>query len=212
MLKTSGLLHPDDRQDELKQVDVYKSHSKFMKTKVELLCMPPRATLQWVTCDARFRFIGWVQTLHVACLHRVEGTSARLSAAPFGCCMENKHLMLLNLIFLIFSCFFLFLCRACAPSWLCDGQALCLPTYLWWLTVQRESAQFLSAYSAPCLVTVRLEDEERVLVLFFVFFSIGSQARLAHSDSSSGRMRLNRGILYRSHVKKCSLLFQGECP
>uniref|UniRef100_A0A673AP09 ELKS/RAB6-interacting/CAST family member 2 n=1 Tax=Sphaeramia orbicularis TaxID=375764 RepID=A0A673AP09_9TELE len=35
MLKTSGLLHPDDRQDELKQVEVYKSHSKFMKTKVE---------------------------------------------------------------------------------------------------------------------------------------------------------------------------------
>uniref|UniRef100_A0AAV2LYY0 Acylamino-acid-releasing enzyme n=1 Tax=Knipowitschia caucasica TaxID=637954 RepID=A0AAV2LYY0_KNICA len=37
MLKTSGLLHPDDRQDELKQVDVYKSHSKFMKTKIEHL-------------------------------------------------------------------------------------------------------------------------------------------------------------------------------
>lgn len=37
MLKTSGLLHPDDRQDELKQVEVYKSHSKFMKTKVERL-------------------------------------------------------------------------------------------------------------------------------------------------------------------------------
>ncbi|XP_070695017.1 ERC protein 2-like [Pempheris klunzingeri] len=35
MLKTSGLLHPDDRQDELKQVEVYKSHSKFMKTKIE---------------------------------------------------------------------------------------------------------------------------------------------------------------------------------
>ncbi|XP_034028449.1 ERC protein 2 isoform X12 [Thalassophryne amazonica] len=33
MLKTSGLLHPDDRQHELKHVEVYKSHSKFMKTK-----------------------------------------------------------------------------------------------------------------------------------------------------------------------------------
>nr|XP_057939400.1 ERC protein 2-like [Doryrhamphus excisus] len=33
MLKTSSLLHPDDRQDELKQV--YKSHSKFMKSKIE---------------------------------------------------------------------------------------------------------------------------------------------------------------------------------
>ncbi|KAM3617334.1 uncharacterized protein V6R79_004965 [Siganus canaliculatus] len=37
MLKTGGLLHPDDRQDELKQVEVYKSHSKFMKTKIEQL-------------------------------------------------------------------------------------------------------------------------------------------------------------------------------
>ncbi|XP_065817330.1 ERC protein 2 isoform X3 [Labrus bergylta] len=37
MLRTSGLIHPDDRQDELKQVDVYKSHSKFMKTKIEQL-------------------------------------------------------------------------------------------------------------------------------------------------------------------------------
>uniref|UniRef100_A0A8C6TCW3 ELKS/RAB6-interacting/CAST family member 2 n=1 Tax=Neogobius melanostomus TaxID=47308 RepID=A0A8C6TCW3_9GOBI len=37
MLKTSGLLHPDDRQDDLKQVEVYKSHSKFMKTKIEHL-------------------------------------------------------------------------------------------------------------------------------------------------------------------------------
>ncbi|XP_069383366.1 ERC protein 2 isoform X3 [Paralichthys olivaceus] len=37
MLKTSGLLHPDDRQDEVKHVEVYKSHSKFMKTKIEQL-------------------------------------------------------------------------------------------------------------------------------------------------------------------------------
>ncbi|XP_059188268.1 ERC protein 2-like [Centropristis striata] len=37
MLKTSGLLNPDDRHDELKQVEVYKSHSKFMKTKIEQL-------------------------------------------------------------------------------------------------------------------------------------------------------------------------------
>ncbi|XP_061909781.1 ERC protein 2 isoform X3 [Entelurus aequoreus] len=37
MLKTSSLLHPDDRQDELKQVEVYKSHSKFTKSKIEQL-------------------------------------------------------------------------------------------------------------------------------------------------------------------------------
>ena len=35
MLKTGGTLHPDDRHDDLKQVEVYKSHSKFMKSKVE---------------------------------------------------------------------------------------------------------------------------------------------------------------------------------
>ncbi|XP_035864450.1 ERC protein 2-like isoform X3 [Sander lucioperca] len=37
MLKTSGLLHPDDRHNEIKHVEVYKSHSKFMKTKIEQL-------------------------------------------------------------------------------------------------------------------------------------------------------------------------------
>ncbi|XP_054901933.1 ERC protein 2-like [Poeciliopsis prolifica] len=37
MLKTTGLLHPDERQDELKQVEVYKSHSKFMKNKEQTL-------------------------------------------------------------------------------------------------------------------------------------------------------------------------------
>lgn len=35
MLKTGGLLHPDDRHEELKHAELYKSHSKFMKTKVE---------------------------------------------------------------------------------------------------------------------------------------------------------------------------------
>ncbi|RVE70646.1 hypothetical protein OJAV_G00066370 [Oryzias javanicus] len=37
MLKTSGVLHSEDRHDELKQVEVYKSHSKFMKSKIETL-------------------------------------------------------------------------------------------------------------------------------------------------------------------------------
>uniref|UniRef100_A0A3P8S805 ELKS/RAB6-interacting/CAST family member 2 n=1 Tax=Amphiprion percula TaxID=161767 RepID=A0A3P8S805_AMPPE len=48
MLKTSGLLHPDDRQDELKQVEVYKSHSKFMKTKVEYLVNLSEASAVWL--------------------------------------------------------------------------------------------------------------------------------------------------------------------
>ncbi|KAK5923770.1 hypothetical protein CgunFtcFv8_000709 [Champsocephalus gunnari] len=37
VLKTSGLLHPDERHDELKQLEVYKNHSKFMKTKEKAL-------------------------------------------------------------------------------------------------------------------------------------------------------------------------------
>nr|XP_040050278.1 ERC protein 2-like isoform X4 [Gasterosteus aculeatus aculeatus] len=48
MLKTSGLLHPYDRQDELKQVEVYKSHSKFMKSKGQALspCLSSTRTAQ----------------------------------------------------------------------------------------------------------------------------------------------------------------------
>ncbi|KAM8864329.1 ERC protein 2-like isoform 4-T5 [Spinachia spinachia] len=48
MLKTSGLLHPYDRQDELKQVEVYKSHHKFMKTKEQAVspCLSSSRTAQ----------------------------------------------------------------------------------------------------------------------------------------------------------------------
>ncbi|XP_041713032.1 ERC protein 2-like isoform X1 [Coregonus clupeaformis] len=35
LMKTSGLLHPGDRLDELKHMEVYKSHSKFMKKQVD---------------------------------------------------------------------------------------------------------------------------------------------------------------------------------
>lgn len=96
MLKTSGLLHPDDRQDELKQVDVYKSHSKFMKTKVELLCMPPRATLQ----SALHVFVASVVKKNLArcmlrvCIGHISVEGTRLSAAPLWRCMENKYLTL----------------------------------------------------------------------------------------------------------------------
>ncbi|XP_066499390.1 ERC protein 2 isoform X1 [Hoplias malabaricus] len=37
MLKTNGLLSTDDRDEELKQMEVYKSHSKFMKNKIDQL-------------------------------------------------------------------------------------------------------------------------------------------------------------------------------
>nr|XP_029508273.1 ERC protein 2-like [Oncorhynchus nerka] len=35
LMKTSGLLHPGERLDELKHMEVYKSHSKFMKKQVD---------------------------------------------------------------------------------------------------------------------------------------------------------------------------------
>uniref|UniRef100_A0A8C2YCA6 ELKS/RAB6-interacting/CAST family member 2 n=1 Tax=Coturnix japonica TaxID=93934 RepID=A0A8C2YCA6_COTJA len=34
MLKTNGVLNAEDREEEIKQIEVYKSHSKFMKNKV----------------------------------------------------------------------------------------------------------------------------------------------------------------------------------
>uniref|UniRef100_A0A8C9VB39 ELKS/RAB6-interacting/CAST family member 2 n=1 Tax=Scleropages formosus TaxID=113540 RepID=A0A8C9VB39_SCLFO len=37
MLKTNGLLNTEDREEEIKQMEVYKSHSKFMKNKVFFL-------------------------------------------------------------------------------------------------------------------------------------------------------------------------------
>ncbi|KAK1800052.1 hypothetical protein P4O66_006549, partial [Electrophorus voltai] len=38
MLKANGLLSTEDREEEIKQMEVYKNHSKFMKTKVRMLC------------------------------------------------------------------------------------------------------------------------------------------------------------------------------
>lgn len=35
MLKANGLLNTEDREEEIKQMEVYKNHSKFMKTKVD---------------------------------------------------------------------------------------------------------------------------------------------------------------------------------
>ncbi|XP_029098804.1 ERC protein 2 [Monodon monoceros] len=37
MLKANGVLNPEDREEEIKQIEVYKSHSKFMKTKIDQL-------------------------------------------------------------------------------------------------------------------------------------------------------------------------------
>lgn len=38
MLKANGLLNTEDREEEIKQMEVYKNHSKFMKTKVDTVC------------------------------------------------------------------------------------------------------------------------------------------------------------------------------
>lgn len=38
MLKANGLLNTEDREEEIKQMEVYKNHSKFMKTKVATVC------------------------------------------------------------------------------------------------------------------------------------------------------------------------------
>ncbi|XP_053723563.1 ERC protein 2 isoform X3 [Synchiropus splendidus] len=37
MLKANGLLNSEDREEEIKQMEVYKNHSKFMKTKIDQL-------------------------------------------------------------------------------------------------------------------------------------------------------------------------------
>ncbi|XP_074861484.1 ERC protein 2 [Carettochelys insculpta] len=37
MLKTNGVLNIEDRDEEIKQIEVYKSHSKFMKNKIDQL-------------------------------------------------------------------------------------------------------------------------------------------------------------------------------
>lgn len=37
MLKTNGVLNTEDREEEIKQIEVYKSHSKFMKNKVSCI-------------------------------------------------------------------------------------------------------------------------------------------------------------------------------
>ncbi|XP_058144269.1 ERC protein 2 isoform X2 [Dasypus novemcinctus] len=37
MLKANGVLSTEDREEEIKQIEVYKSHSKFMKTKIDQL-------------------------------------------------------------------------------------------------------------------------------------------------------------------------------
>ena len=36
MLKSNGLLSCEERQEEMKQMEVYRSHTKFMKNKVRI--------------------------------------------------------------------------------------------------------------------------------------------------------------------------------
>lgn len=59
MLKSSGLLQPDGQQGELKlEAESYKSHSRFMKTKVD-------PADQWQAT----RLAGWLAGCLPACFH-----------------------------------------------------------------------------------------------------------------------------------------------
>ncbi|XP_060787675.1 ERC protein 2 isoform X10 [Neoarius graeffei] len=51
MLKTNGLLNMDNRDERLKQIDVYKNHSKFMKSKDRFNSPVSLATHQVTTCS-----------------------------------------------------------------------------------------------------------------------------------------------------------------
>lgn len=39
MLKSNGALSTEEREEEMKQMEVYRSHSKFMKNKVMTRCL-----------------------------------------------------------------------------------------------------------------------------------------------------------------------------
>lgn len=39
MMKSNGLLSCEERQEEMKQMEVYRSHTKFMKNKVKWVCL-----------------------------------------------------------------------------------------------------------------------------------------------------------------------------
>lgn len=89
MLKTSGLLYTDDRQDEMKQAEVYKSHSKFMKSKVERL-RELAATLHDWSDELFFPMTSMTSTsrtfcVHVACPHcMLPGNPAHICSDPYA--------------------------------------------------------------------------------------------------------------------------------
>lgn len=47
-MKTNGLLHTDGRGEDLKQMEVYKNHSKFMKNKVRMDSLNRKTEEGWV--------------------------------------------------------------------------------------------------------------------------------------------------------------------
>lgn len=177
MLKTSGLLHPDDRQDELKQVDVYKSHSKFMKTKVELLCMPPRATLQ----PAMHVFI----SPHVARrMLRVCVGSHKCGGNVSLCC----PLML---------CWFFFFSVSCLCAFLAVWRSGIVLPYLSVMADCSERVGTVPISLQRAVSDYRPAGRWRKSPIFFFFFSV-----LAPSSTSGfsglNRVHNGRGL----HVKK----------
>lgn len=106
MLKTSNLLHSDDKQEELKQVEVYKSHSKFMKTKVECLhaakmtlqCMT--WTMHVLTSNISNYVRTWMCMLHVGTrsLVWIPGTSRIINVFIISD-LDRVHLSVFSCIF-----------------------------------------------------------------------------------------------------------------
>lgn len=77
MLKANGLLNTEDREEEIKQMEVYKNHSKFMKTKVDTICT--MHVLQIQSCENMAEIYNWESTVQSTCradLCREAGLSA----------------------------------------------------------------------------------------------------------------------------------------
>lgn len=63
MLKSNGALSTEEREEEMKQMEVYRSHSKFMKNKVlrTLAAALCSAELRNVLALVRRNGLGWVK-------------------------------------------------------------------------------------------------------------------------------------------------------
>lgn len=170
MLKTSGLLHPYDRQDELKQVEVYKSHSKFMKSKVECLRTPCETTFHCMNqvmhvcpeTSVMTALASCLSTLHVhgeACMSVVEswwsasyGTLWLLAAFSLHDPPTlDEYIFIFRVRFLVSSLLPMkyWLALPTMPVW---WPGIVLLSHLWRLTVLRELLPYRLAVHRVCLL------------------------------------------------------------